>query len=247
MLKIRNLHRSFGDRKVISGLDLDLESHKIYCLMGANGAGKTTLFNIITGFLKAESGSIQFKDQSIYNISPIKINHLGITRTFQDLRLIQEFTVKENILLAFKGNNKENIFCAMLPKKFNKEQNEEFENKAIEIIKQVFLDSEINSKASDLSYGQQKLLTLGCCFANNAELLLLDEPVSGINKEYREKIIQISKELKKTGKTILFIEHHQEFIEAVADKLFFMSKGVIKEFLDYKTLKNDQEVKESYL
>lgn len=100
MLRIRNLHRSFGDRKVINGLDFDLEAQKIYCLMGANGAGKTTLFNILTGFLKAEEGEISFKGKSIYNISPVKINHMGISRTFQDLRMIQELTVKENVMLA---------------------------------------------------------------------------------------------------------------------------------------------------
>ena len=247
MLKIRNLHRSFGDRKVISGLDLDLEPKNIYSLMGTNGAGKTTLFNILTGFLKAEDGSILYKDNSIYNISPVKINHMGITRTFQDLRLIMGLSVKENILLAFKGNKGENILQSILPLKLIKEQNEAFDQRANEIINQVFLESEIKSKASDLSYGQQKLLTLGCCLANDAELLLLDEPVAGINQEYRDKIVQILSNLRNNGKTILLIEHHAEFIEAVSDNIYFMSKGKIKAFETYKKLKNDNEVQEAYL
>lgn len=247
MLKIRNLHRSFGDRKVISGLDLDLEPEKIYSLMGANGAGKTTLFNILTGFLKAEDGSILYKDNSIYNISPVKINHLGITRTFQDLRLIKELTVKENILLAFKGNKGENIFQAMLPISSLKDQNTALDMKAEEIIDHVFLSDEMDSKAADLSYGQQKLLTLGCCLANDAELLFLDEPVAGINQEYRGKIVQILSNLRDNGKTILLIEHHAEFIEAVSDNIYFMIKGKIKAYKTYKELKNDNEVREAYL
>ncbi len=144
MLRIRNLYHSFGDRKIINGLDLDLEPQKIYCLMGANGSGKTTLFNIITGFLKAKSGDITYKDQSIFNKSPVKINHLGISRTFQDLRMIRELTVRENVMLAFKGNKGENIFQAMLPPPLLKHQNDEFNSRAEEIIERVFLSDVID-------------------------------------------------------------------------------------------------------
>ena len=115
MLKIRNVHKSFDGRKILNDLNLELKAGKIYSLMGANGAGKTTLFKMLTGFLSTDMGKIYFNDKNITTYSPIRINHLGITRTFQNLRLIEGLTVKENILLSFKGNKGENIFNSMLP------------------------------------------------------------------------------------------------------------------------------------
>ena len=115
MLKIRNVHKSFDGRKILNDLNLELKAGKIYSLMGANGAGKATLFKMLTGFLSTDMGKIYFNDKNITTYSPIRINHLGITRTFQNLRLIEGLTVKENILLSFKGNKGENIFNSMLP------------------------------------------------------------------------------------------------------------------------------------
>ena len=115
MLKINSVHKSFDGRKILNGLNLALEGGKIYSLMGANGTGKTTLFNILTGFLKKDSGSILFNHKNITNSSPLIINNLGITRTFQNLRFIEGLTLQENILLSFKQNIGENIFIALLP------------------------------------------------------------------------------------------------------------------------------------
>lgn len=247
MLELNNIHKSFGEREILSGVNLKLEKGNVYTLMGANGAGKTTLFNIITNFLKADQGTVLFKGKNIDNLSPVTINSLGITRTFQNLRLIEGLSVKENILLAFKGNKGERIWNALLPGIFLKDDNEYFEQKANEIIRKVFLDDVAESKAGEISYGQQKLLTMGCCLANDADLLLLDEPVAGINPVYWEKIITIINEIKAIGKTVLLIEHHADFIEAVSDKLFFLTDGTISTFDDYNHLKNSTKVQEAYL
>ncbi|NQU85980.1 MAG: ATP-binding cassette domain-containing protein [Mariniphaga sp.] len=228
-------------------MNLELEKGNIYSLLGANGSGKTTLFNILTGFLNADDGSIFFKQQRIDNLSPISINALGISRTFQNLRLIEGLTVKENILLAFKWNKGERVWNALLPHTFLEEHNADFEQKTMEIIRNVFLDDVANSKAGEISYGQQKLLTLGCCIANDADLLLLDEPVAGINPVHREKIIMLIKNMKEAGKTVLLIEHHAAFIKAVSDKLFFLTNGSISTFNDYNLLKNSPKVQEAYL
>ena len=247
MLKIRNVHQSFDDRKILNGLNFELQAGKIYSLMGANGAGKTTLFNILTGFLSADTGMIYFKNKNITNCSPIKINHLGITRTFQNLRLIEGLTVKENILLSLKGNKGENIFNAMLPEFFFKEYYASFSTRAEQIIEQTFLSDVADNKAGEVSYGQQKLLTLGCCLANDAELFLFDEPVAGINPDYRSKIAALLKDIKAYGKTILLIEHNADFINAVSDKIFFLSNGIITHFESYEKLRNDSIVQEAYL
>ena len=247
MLELKNIHKSFGEREILSGINLKLEKGNIYTLMGANGTGKTTLFNIITNFLKADEGTVFFKGKRIDNLSPVTINSLGITRTFQNLRLIEGLSVKENILLAFKGNKGERIWNALLPGIFLKYNNEYFEQKANEIIRKVFLDDVAESKAGEISYGQQKLLTLGCCLANDADLLLLDEPVAGINLIYREEIVTLIRDMKKAGKTVLLIEHHIDFVEAVSDILFFLANGTISIFDDYNQLKNSPKVQEAYL
>ncbi len=228
-------------------MNLALEPKQIYSLMGANGSGKTTLFNILTGFLSADNGSIYFKEKNITNNSPININHLGITRTFQNLRLIEGLTVKENILLSFKGNKGENIFNAMLPRIMLKEYYNSFDERAEKIIEQIFLSDVAESKAGEISYGQQKLLTLGCCLVNDAELFLFDEPVAGINPEYQNKIAILLKDIKANGKTILLIEHNADFISEISDKLFFLSNGTITNFDSYKNLKNDSKVQQAYL
>lgn len=206
MLELNNIHKSFGEREILSGVNFKLEKGNVYTLMGANGAGKTTLFNIVTSFLKADEGTVFFNGKRIDNLSPVAINSLGITRTFQNLRLIEGLTVTENILLAFKGNKGEKIWNAILPGVWFSEYNANLKQKAKEIISKVFLDDVAESKAGEISYGQQKLLTMGCCLANEADLLLLDEPVAGINPIYWKKIISIINEIKAIGKSVLLIE-----------------------------------------
>ena len=247
MLELNNIHKSFGEREILSGVNLKLEKGNVYTLMGANGTGKTTIFNIVTSFLKADEGTVLFKGKRIDNLSPVTINSLGITRTFQNLRLIEGLSVKENILLAFKGNKGERIWNALLPGIFLKEEKADYEQKAKDIIRKVFLDDVADSKAGEISYGQQKLLTFACCIANDAELLLLDEPVAGINPEYRNKIKNLVLHLKANGKTILLIEHNTEFIEQLSDRLFFLNSGLLMKFENYDALKNNTIVHEAYL
>jgi len=214
MLKITNLHKSFGSVEVLKGIDLQLEKGKVYSLTGGNGSGKTTLFNVITGFLKPDNGVIEFNGKQIMKFLPYKVNRMGIGRTFQDLRLATQMTVYENILLALEKR----MFASP-----NKEQLKRVE----EILEIVSLKDKRNELAGEISYGQQKLLTIGCCIANNAELLLIDEPVAGIDKDNRVKINSLIKRLKDEGKTILQIEHNPDYIKETSDVIHQMEKGKI--------------------
>jgi branched-chain amino acid transport system ATP-binding protein len=215
VLELKNVSKSFGELKLFQNLSIELEPGKIYSLMGANGSGKTTLFNILTGFIKADSGKILLNKHEINLLSPQKINRLGISRTFQDLRLINNLSVRENILLVldkkmFHYSTKEEIIISE------------------SIMGKISLLNYSESMGGDLSYGQQKLLTLGCCLANSPKLLLLDEPISGIDKINQEKIKNIVIDLKNEGKTILQIEHNEEYIESTSDIIFFIDKSGIK-------------------
>jgi len=248
ILQLKNITHSFSpEKQILKDLSLSLEKGKIYALMGSNGAGKTTLFNLITGFIKPQSGEIFFGEKNLTHLQPYKTNLLGISRTFQDLRIITKLSVKENIVLSMKENPTDNLMNALLPQSFHRNTNQALERKANEIIEQFFLGEVQNSLAAEISYGQQKLLTLACCVANDASLLLLDEPVAGIQPQYRNKIATLIKQLKEQGKTILLIEHNTDFIADIADQIFFLHEGKISNFDNMETLRKNQEVLNAYL
>jgi branched-chain amino acid transport system ATP-binding protein len=247
MLEIKNLNKSFGDHRVLSGLSLSIPKGQIHTLVGGNGSGKTTLFNLITGFLRPDSGEIRFQSHRLETISPVSINAKGITRTFQDLRIIKQLSVKENILLSFKNNPGENIINSILPQSIFKNQYKEFSQKADAIIENIHLTGVKNNLAGEISYGQQKLLTLGCCLANDARFLLLDEPVAGIDKDNYQRVFHLILALKIEGRTILQIEHNHEYVKSLSDGIWFLNQGQAVFFKEYESFKMDKTVKEMYL
>ena len=214
MLELKNIHKSFGDVRVLNGTSFSFEKGSIYTLKGGNGSGKTTLINIISGFLKPDDGSVELKGEKIVSFLPYRVNRLGIGRTFQDLRLATQMSVYENILLA-------------LEKKRFAYPDKNQRSRVDEILETVSLTEKRNELAGEISYGQQKLLTIGCCIANNAELLLIDEPVAGIDKDNRVRIIELMKQLKQNGKTILQIEHHPDYIKETSDYVLHLEKGIV--------------------
>ncbi|MBI4645158.1 MAG: ATP-binding cassette domain-containing protein [Bacteroidia bacterium] len=215
LLEVENISKSFGEHKLFQNLSFQLEQGKVYTLLGPNGSGKSTILNILTGFIKADSGTITFNGQVINSKSPKEISRLGISRIFQDLRLINNLSVKENVLLV-------------LDKKiFHIATSEEY-IKVSEILKRVSLETVEKNQGNDLSYGQQKLLTIACCLANEPKLLLLDEPVSGIDRENQEKIKLLVQELKAEGKTIFQIEHNREYIDNTSDNVFLLENSELK-------------------
>lgn len=246
ILRVNNLSKRFANRIIINSVSFELDSHKIYALMGANGSGKTTLFNILTGFLSADSGDICFKGKEIRKLLPYQISRLGIGRTFQDLRLISKLTVRENILLSMKGNPTDAWVKAMLPRSLNERSELSMNERAQAIINEYFINDVNSNLAGEISYGQQKLLNTACCIANGAELLLLDEPVAGINDSYIKTIAKLLKRLKTEGKTVLLIEHNGEFIKEVADTIFLLTQGGLRVYDNYDQLKADPSLIESY-
>lgn len=247
-LQIKNITHSFSaSKKLLDNVSFELEKNRIYALMGANGSGKTTLFNIITGFIKPQSGNAFFNSNKIIGLPPNKINRLGIGRTFQDLRLISKLTVKENVLLAMKINPSQAWYKAVLPKTIYKAEINALEEKAGEIITTCFLQDVMCSLAEEISYGQQKLLNLACCIANDAKVLLLDEPVAGINPKYQERILDILSQLRNQGKTVLLVEHNTEFLQQISDYFYFVKSGNLHAYDTFTQLKNDKEVLDAYL
>lgn len=214
IMNIRHIHLSFGGTNILNDINASITHGMVYTLTGGNGAGKTTLLNVLSGFLVPSEGEVLFKGKCINRLPAYKINRLGIGRTFQDLRLAMQLSVMENVLLAISH------------KMFEHYTKEHYE-KAHDILARVGLDNKSNIRAREISYGQQKLLTIACLLANNAELLLIDEPVAGIDKSNFAKIVNLINELKSEGKTIIQIEHHPDYIRATNDILLRMENGGI--------------------
>ena len=215
--------------------------------MGTNGSGKTTLFNILTGFLKADKGEVLLNGQSVMNKAPHLLNQFGISRAFQDMRLIGKLSVRENVLLAFPKQEGEKWWNTFLPNSKVKAEQKQNTEKANELLKLCFIEDVADNKADEISYGQQKLLNLACCMANGTEVILLDEPVAGVNPVFRERLTEIIQKLKTQGKAILIIEHNTDFIEQIADEILFLNDGTLTRFENYETLKNNPQVQEAYI
>lgn len=210
LLEVKDLYKSFGNVKVLNGLNLTLEPGKIYTLRGNNGSGKTTLLNILSGFMVPDRGSVRFKGQELVGMKPHAISRLGIKRTFQDLRIIRDMTLDENLQLSLNS-----YFIASHKQK----------DRIDEVLTFLHLDHYHDVLAGNLSYGQQKLLTLGCSIIDSSSLLLLDEPSSGLGMQSISYVYSLEKKMKEDGKTILQVEHDIDFIDETSDKVFTLEKG----------------------
>lgn len=224
-LEIKNLNKHFNGVKALVDFSCSLEKGMVLGLIGPNGAGKTTLFNVLTGFLPTDSGNISFCGEKLHNKPTYRIANLGVARTFQDLRLIRQITVLENVLLSFRNQPGENLLNTFFW--VAKAKKVEIENRdvAMSLLEKTGLSDKSNAFASDLSYGQQKLLSLVCCLVSNADLLLLDEPVAGIAPVMIEQILSIMTDLPKQGKSVILIEHNLEVVMQICDRVIFMDAG----------------------
>ncbi len=246
-LSAQHITKSFGDRRVLNDVSFELSEGKVCVLMGTNGSGKTTLFNILTGFVTPDAGKVLIDEICIDNLQPHERCLKGIGRTFQDLRLIGGLTVKENVLLAFPKQKGENWWNVILPSKNVKIEQNNNRLTAEKILSQCFIEDVAESKADEISYGQQKLLNLACCIACGTSILLLDEPVAGVNPTYREKLSDVVRRLKSEGKSLLIVEHNSDFIEAVADEILFLHNGTLQHYDSYSDFRNDKKVLEAYI
>jgi ABC-type branched-subunit amino acid transport system ATPase component len=195
ILRTEGLRKHFDGTRAIDAVSISIVAGSIVSLIGPNGAGKTTLFNVVTGFLAPDAGTVWFEGQDVTRMAPFRRVQLGMGRTFQEVRLIQRLSALENVWLSFPNQKGETAIDALLG--LDKREQKRRRTEAIQWLEYVGISSgQADSPAGELSYGQQKLLSVACCLALGAKLLLLDEPVAGVSPALVEQILGLLDRLR---------------------------------------------------
>jgi branched-chain amino acid transport system ATP-binding protein len=224
-LRVEGLNKSFGGLHALRDSTFECEAGRINCLVGPNGAGKTTIFNAVTGFLTVDAGTVHFGNEAILGLSPQDIVARGIARTFQDLRLFNEQTARDNVLLAMPRPFGEKLLTALVRPLSTENYSRTARDEADAFLARVGLADKAREGVRNLSYGEQKLLTIARVLATGAELILLDEPASGLSRGALDRMIALMFELKATGKSLLVVEHNTRVVRQIADDVLFLHQG----------------------
>lgn len=223
--ELREVRKNFGGLSAVRDVSFSVEPGKITSLIGPNGAGKTTVFNLITGQLPLDGGKVIFKGKDITGLPPYRIVAQGIARTFQDLRLFQKLTVLQNVLLGFQQRRGEKLLRAILGGGGLTREEEEDLQKGSDLLRQVELQPKADELVENLSYGEQKLLSLARILATDAELLMLDEPASGLPLGEVDRMLRMIQGLVRQGKTIFIVEHNMEAVMGLSDWVIVLNFG----------------------
>lgn len=225
ILDVRDIYKSFGGVKALDGASLSLRSRTITSLFGANGSGKSTLFNVISGYLPADSGSIHLGDISLRGLAPLSIAKHGVGRIWQDPRVFKDLTVLDNLLMAVRPARKERL--AVYLGLGGSTADHEARKKANVLLKEVGLEGHERDIAGSLSVGQQKLLSMAMLLMNDPRILLLDEPFAGVAPSMVKHIAEVLVALKEKGHAILLVEHNTSVARSISDQVLEMHDGQI--------------------
>lgn len=241
-----HITRTFGGLTAVNVAHLEIQRGSITALIGPNGAGKTTFFNLLTDYDSPNSGSWTFNGLALNGVPPHKVARLGMVRTFQLTKALYRLTVLENMALGARGQKGESVFASIFPWLW-RAQEEEIQKRAISILTNFKLIDKKDDFAAALSGGQRKLLEMARALMVEPEMVMLDEPMAGVNPALKQSLLEHIKELRNEGKTVLFVEHDMDMVHEISDWVVVMSQGeVIAEGTPSSVMKNEQVI-EAYL
>ncbi len=251
VLKVSNLSKSFGGIKAVTDVSMNVEKGEIIGLIGPNGAGKTTFFNLLTGIYTPTTGEIEYNLNANVNskdFKPHKMTRFGIARTFQNIRLFQNMTVLENVLIGFHNGLKDSIASSFfrLPSYYKTE--EETYEKAIKLLDKFNLLDKKDAFSRNLSYGDQRRLEIARALAANPKLLLLDEPAAGMNPKETHELTELIKWIREAfDLTIILIEHDMSLVMNICERLFVFNYGNLIASGVPEDIQKDESVIKAYL
>lgn len=231
VLDVKNLTMMFGGLRAVDNVDLSVQEGEIVALIGPNGAGKTTFFNCVTGMYKPTEGEIYIQPpgkqvKSIKGLAPHVVTEQGLARTFQNIRLFQNMTVLENVMIGRHCRLKAGVFGAIFRNKGTKQEEEQVIEDSYEILKKIELERWVNELAKNLPYGAQRRLEIARALATDPFILLLDEPAAGMNPQETKELNKLIFRLRETEKvSVLLIEHDMSLVMSISERIFVMDYG----------------------
>ena len=246
IVQVRDLAKSFGGLRAVDGLNMDLRRGIITALVGPNGAGKTTVFNLLTGALPADAGRVYLYGEDVTGLRPDLITRRGMARSFQDVRIFGALSVLDNVMIGVQhqaGEKLRNVFARpILTSKIEKASRE----RAYEWLRFIEMEHLAKVPAGALGFGQQKLVALARILATESDVLLLDEPGSGIDHAWINEMIGIIKHIRDAGRTVCIVEHSLEVVGQLADHVYFMELGAVTAQGTFQDLTSDPRLTEAY-
>ena len=245
---VKEITKRYDGKAVVDGVSFEIPKGKVLSLIGPNGAGKTTIFNLLTGVYKPDEGIIKLDGENITGKKAIDINKAGIARTFQNIRLFKDMSVKDNVKVGLHNHHPYSTLEGILrlPRYFKVEK--EMDERAMELLKVFDLDQEADLLASNLPYGKQRKLEIARALATDPKLLLLDEPAAGMNPNETKELMDTIRFVRdKFDMTILLIEHDMKLVSGICEKLTVLNFGEVLMQGDTSTVLNDPQVITAYL
>lgn len=226
ILETKDVCKFFGGIKAVNKVNIDVEEGIIFGIIGPNGAGKTTLFNLLTGMLRTTSGKVILDNKDITNIPPQKVSTHGVSRTFQNIKLFEQMTVLENVLIGFHTKTKTNLFDAIFRNNRFKNDENKIHTDGLALLKRVEMYDKKDELANNLSYGDKRRLEIARALAVDPKLLLVDEPAAGMNAKETSSVTELLHKLNDEGVTIIIIEHDMSLIMSICDEIAVLNNGI---------------------
>jgi branched-chain amino acid transport system ATP-binding protein len=247
LLRSEKLTKSFGGLVAVNGIDVSIATGEVVGIIGPNGSGKTTFFNVLSGILPATRGKIFFNDRDVTLFKAHQMTTLGMARTFQNIRLFQNLTARDNIIVGRFSRTKSGLFDGVIRSERLKREEEDNQVKSIELLHFVGLSQYPDTMAKNLPYGAQRRLEIARALACEPVLLMLDEPAAGMNPKEVDELLSLIGKLKSQGLTILLIEHQMRLVMGIAERVVVFDHGTKIAEGEPKTVRGNPKVIEAYL